>query len=306
MRLDSLEHIIKVAESSSISAAARKIPIQQTSLSAAIKSIEKEFNITIFNRQFDGVTLTKEGSMFIELSKSMLTLYHQMKYIGNTIEDVVSIYINPILYSFFCADIFLKLHAQLPELSTNIIEVSPENMAETMAKNSGAQIGIGYCVPDKFEQHRQNAVSHGFEVKPLICTEMLIYVNKNSSLARKQGIRLEDLQGECMIIGSHYIDLFVELKLSSVVKSFTTIDHPTPAPLVSVTQSDVITLAPDKAIMPKVLHPLIEDTVPLHIEGVAANGNYIHQYLVCRKKQRITDNEKNIFTVIFEHFRQED
>jgi|GEM_PF-2521759 len=305
MRLESLEHIIEVANSSSISAAARKIPIQQTTLSATIKSIENEFNITIFNRQFDGVTLTKEGSMFIELSKSMLNLYQQMKCIGSTSDEIVPIYINPILYSFFCSDIFIKLHERLPDLSTNIIAVSPNILVETMTKNIGAQIGIGYCVPDKYEQHQQNADSHGFEVKPLICTEMLIYVNKNSPLAQKQGVKLENLPGQCMVIGSHYIDLFVELKLSNVVKSFTTIDFPTPAPLVSVMQSNMITLAPDKVITPKVLRSSMENIVPLHIENAGANGMYIQQYLVCRKKQRITENEKIILAVILEHFQQE-
>ena len=50
MTFRQLEYVLEVADQGSISVAARRLMISQPSLSQSIKSIEKEFNITLFDR----------------------------------------------------------------------------------------------------------------------------------------------------------------------------------------------------------------------------------------------------------------
>ena len=58
MTLQQLRYLIEVAEKGSITEAAKNLYISQPSLSGAIKEIEKESKITIFNRCRAGVALT--------------------------------------------------------------------------------------------------------------------------------------------------------------------------------------------------------------------------------------------------------
>ncbi len=64
MTIQQLKYVLTVAEAGSITDAAKKLFISQPSLSNAIKEIEKEAGISIFNRSRTGITLTKEGMEF--------------------------------------------------------------------------------------------------------------------------------------------------------------------------------------------------------------------------------------------------
>ena len=64
MTLQQLKYVITVAEKGSITEAAKELFISQPSLSGAIKEVENEAKITIFNRCRAGVALTTEGMEF--------------------------------------------------------------------------------------------------------------------------------------------------------------------------------------------------------------------------------------------------
>ncbi len=59
LTLQQLKYIITVAESSSVTEAARKLFISQPSLTAAIRDLEREMDLLLFARTNKGVILTK-------------------------------------------------------------------------------------------------------------------------------------------------------------------------------------------------------------------------------------------------------
>lgn len=61
MTLQQIRYFIAVAECGSISAAAKKLFISQSSISEAIKEIESTYGITVFNRHSRGIQLTRDG-----------------------------------------------------------------------------------------------------------------------------------------------------------------------------------------------------------------------------------------------------
>ena len=73
MTLQQLRYAIGIAETGSFNKAAEKLYISQPSLTAAIKDLEDELNILIFNRTSRGVKLTNEGEEFISYARE---LYH--------------------------------------------------------------------------------------------------------------------------------------------------------------------------------------------------------------------------------------
>lgn len=72
MTLTQLRYVAKVAECGSITEAARQLYISQPSLSSAVRELEAELGIVIFNRSARGISLTPDGSEFLSYARQIL------------------------------------------------------------------------------------------------------------------------------------------------------------------------------------------------------------------------------------------
>ena len=72
MTLQQLKYVITVAETGTITEAANQLFISQPSLTNAIHELEKEMNIVIFNRTNKGISLSKEGEVFLGYARQVL------------------------------------------------------------------------------------------------------------------------------------------------------------------------------------------------------------------------------------------
>ena len=72
MTLQQLKYIITVADTGTITEAANRLYISQPSLTNAIHELEKEMNIVIFNRTNKGISLSKEGEIFLGYARQVL------------------------------------------------------------------------------------------------------------------------------------------------------------------------------------------------------------------------------------------
>lgn len=72
MTLQQLRYVIEVANRGSMNEAAKRLFISQPSLSNAIKELEKELRITIFERTNKGITLSKEGAEFLGYARQVM------------------------------------------------------------------------------------------------------------------------------------------------------------------------------------------------------------------------------------------
>ena len=79
MTFRQMEYVVEVADQGSISVAARKLMISQPSLSQTIKSIESEFNITLFDRSAIPLVPTKAGTVFLNKAHIMLHAMEDLK-----------------------------------------------------------------------------------------------------------------------------------------------------------------------------------------------------------------------------------
>ena len=72
MTLQQLKYVVTVAETGTITEAAGKLYISQPSLSNAIHELEREMQIVIFNRTNKGISLSKEGDIFLGYARQVL------------------------------------------------------------------------------------------------------------------------------------------------------------------------------------------------------------------------------------------
>lgn len=73
MTLQQLRYILELSKHNSISAAAQALNISQPSLSTAIRDLEKEFSLTLVERNRHGITFTPAGLEFLHYAGHILS-----------------------------------------------------------------------------------------------------------------------------------------------------------------------------------------------------------------------------------------
>ncbi|MGI5977584.1 MAG: LysR family transcriptional regulator [Candidatus Limivicinus sp.] len=79
MELKELEYVVVISEEGSISKAAEKLFMAQSSLSQFLKRHETELGVKLFLRTSDGVRPTPSGQIYIQNAKQMLCQYHRLQ-----------------------------------------------------------------------------------------------------------------------------------------------------------------------------------------------------------------------------------
>lgn len=138
MNLTQLKYFYTVCIYGSLSDASEYLFISQPSLSSAIKSLEAEFGITLFNRRHKGMELTKEGKVLFEMCGDILSRTEQieniMKDMGNErtrlrlgVPPMIGSLILPYIYRDFC-----KMH---PDVTLEIFEGGRNELLDKLSEN---------------------------------------------------------------------------------------------------------------------------------------------------------------------------
>ena len=87
MTLQQLKYADRVAETGSISEAARQVFVTQPTLTESIRALEEELRVAIFTRSSRGVTVTREGEEFLASARQILddAARIQEKYTGKAV-----------------------------------------------------------------------------------------------------------------------------------------------------------------------------------------------------------------------------
>lgn len=84
MTLQQLRYAIEIANSGSMNEAAKRLFVSQPSLSNAIKELESELGITIFERNNRGISISAEGMEFLGYARQIIeqTEFMENRYTG--------------------------------------------------------------------------------------------------------------------------------------------------------------------------------------------------------------------------------
>lgn len=80
-----LEQFVAVAESATLADAAARVFVTQQALSTAIKRLERELGVTLFNREHRGLALTDAGAVLLHSARPILT---GARHLARSVRDV--------------------------------------------------------------------------------------------------------------------------------------------------------------------------------------------------------------------------
>ena len=220
MTLKQLQYMVTVAEEGNITSAARKLYIAQPSLTSAIHELENELNISIFQRSNKGIKLTAEGEEFLGYARQVLeqTTLIQERYTGKQ-AGKLKFFVSSQHYSF-AVEAFVELlkRKDADKYEFHMRETQTFNIIDDVA-HLRSEIGILYLNKFNEEVIRKTLKDNNLSFTPLFKAEPHVFIGKNSPLAKKRFLTLEDLKTYPRLSyeqGSHNSFYFSEEILSTV------------------------------------------------------------------------------------------
>lgn len=195
MTLQQIHYIIGVSESGSFNKAAENLYISQPSLTAAIKEVEKEFNISIFNRTSKGISLTQDGKEFIQYARQVYAQYENLlEKFGAESKRKKKFSVSCQHYSFATKS-FVELVKKFgtSEYEFSIYETKTLDVIENVAAQK-SEIGVIYMSDFNRKAIKKILNANNLSFKKLIDCKAYVYLWKNHPLVGKKSISLEELK----------------------------------------------------------------------------------------------------------------
>lgn len=194
MTLQQLNYIITISEAGSINRAAEKLYVSQPSLTSAIKELEKELGIVLFNRTGRGVTLTAEGMDFLPYARQVYGQYlNLMEKYGKFGERKQKFGVSCQHYSFAVkAFVEMVKGYDVAKYEFAIRETKTLSIISDVA-SMRSEIGILYLSDFNRKALLKLMHSSGLSFHRLINCNAYVYLWKGHPLAGKKSITFDDL-----------------------------------------------------------------------------------------------------------------
>lgn len=195
MTLQQLRYVIAVAEKGSITEAAKDLYISQPSLSGALKEVEKEAKLTIFNRCRAGVALTAEGMEFLGYARQVVQQMEllESRYIDNRPEKT-RFCVSTQHYTF-AANAFVELVQQFGQERYEFIlnETQTHQIIEDV-RNRFSDLGVLYLSQSNESVLQKCFDEYSLDFHELFTASPHVFLRHEHPLANRQTISLKDLQ----------------------------------------------------------------------------------------------------------------
>ena len=222
MTLQQLKYVTTIANIGSISEAAKRLFVSQPSLTKAIKELEKEMGITIFDRTNKGITVSKEGERFLGYARQVLEqaalLEEQYKsQSGGKKQFSVSTQ-----HYSFAVNAFVELlkGADIDQYDVSLRETQTYEIIDDVA-HMKSEIGLLF-----YNDFNRPVLEKLIHTNELTFTELFtahphIFIGKNHPLANKDVVSMDELEEYPYISfeqGDHNSFYFSEEIFSTVVR----------------------------------------------------------------------------------------
>ncbi len=195
MTLQQIYYTIITAEIGSMNKAAEHLYISQPTLTSAIKELEAELGITIFNRTNRGVLLTIEGNEFLMHARQVYQQYELLKEKYGPEGNIKRKFSVSCQHYSFATKAFVETVKQFDTLMYEfaIKETKTLDVIKDVG-NSKSEIGILYKSEYNRKYLQRLLDEYDLQFEPIITCDAFVYVYKNHPLAHEKSITLQQLQ----------------------------------------------------------------------------------------------------------------
>ncbi|MGW7889244.1 cidABC operon transcriptional activator CidR [Staphylococcus xylosus] len=210
MDIKHMKYFVEVVDQKGMTNASKSLYIAQPTISKAIKDLEKELNMTFFDRSKRQLVLTDAGKVFYKKCKEILTLYKDLPKEINSLLGLetghISIGLSAVMNMNKFIHILGEFHQEYPNVTYNLVEKGGK-MIETQLINDEIDIGITTIPVDQ-------DIFHSI---PLYQEDLKLVVNKEHRLADREQINMTMLKDEDFILFNE--DFYLNDKIIEAAKN---------------------------------------------------------------------------------------
>lgn len=188
-----MKYFVEVVKQGGMTKASKSLYIAQPTISKAIKDIEAEMAVPLFDRSKRNLVLTDAGKIFFNKCKEIISLYDNLPTEINSLYGLETGHINISMSAVMSMRKFIGVlgdfHQLYPNITYNLIE-SGGKTTENLILNDEVDIGVTTLPVDH----------HLFESISLNKEDLRVVLYREHPLAYKTKIMMEELAEENFIL----------------------------------------------------------------------------------------------------------
>ena len=196
MNLQHMKYAVAVAETGSINKAAKKLFVGQPNLSRAIKDLENNLGVAIFERSARGMELTPEGGVFLRYAKAILQQVDEVEHMfteGSAKKKHFSISVPR---SSYISEAFARFSCELPADEEFEIFYKETNAMRTLKNvlQDDFKLGILRYAENYDRYYKELMEEKGLQCELVAEFRYALLMSRDCPLAQQESIPYEDLK----------------------------------------------------------------------------------------------------------------
>ena len=192
--LRQLQFFVAAARSGSVTGAARALSISQSSVTEAIRALEDDLGVQMFDRQARGLQITHDGATFLRHAQQILSdttaARQAFQNAEGAVSGRVSLGVTSLVAGYVLSDILQRFRRAHPKVELNIVEETGEYLQHLLI---GGELDVAILLSSAV---KDRAAMH---VETLLVSPYRLWLPPAHPLADQASIALVQLAGQALI-----------------------------------------------------------------------------------------------------------
>ena len=195
MNITELRYLVAIRKWGSVSAAAKQLYAAQPNVSKALKNLEEEYNLRIFERSSTGMIPTEQGRRFIAQAERVL---EEVTRLNQSVQEEqnrcaeLRVMIPHATYASYAAVDYLEQAAGVEQLRIHIREGGSMEAMDFVLRRGYHLALLRYAIEDD-EHYSYYCARRGLKMEPVMDFEYDLLTNRDGPLAKREVRDLAEL-----------------------------------------------------------------------------------------------------------------
>lgn len=196
--LRQLQFFVAAAEAGSVTRAARALSISQSSVTEAIRALEDDLGVPLFDRQPRGLEITHKGQAFLRHARQILSDVTSARSAlreggdggAESAPGRLALGVTSLVAGYVLSDILSRYRRAFPQVELQVVEDSGDYLQHLLI---GGELDVAVLVTSSVRDRM------ALQVETLIVSPYRLWLPLGHPLADQESIALEELAGRPMI-----------------------------------------------------------------------------------------------------------
>ena len=188
--LRQLQFYVAAARSRSVTGAARELSISQSSVTEAIRYLEDDLGVQLFDRHARGLLITQKGAIFLRHAQQILSDVASARTAFNGEDGILlgklSLGVSSLVAGYVLSDILQRFRRAHPKVELTIVEENWEYLQHLLI---GGELDVAILLTSAIKDRS------AMHVETLLVSPYRLWLPQDHPLGKKESIELEQLAG---------------------------------------------------------------------------------------------------------------